>query len=155
MYPNPADANLTGLVGLFLCGTGLLVALVWLGILSVLPLHSLLPCRDRRVVYWLGMLFFAPVLVFSVPCVATALQALAVIATLGWEDYAGGVRVVDKHGLLTNGQYLGVFWTAAIGGWMLPGMILLLSPMVAWYVHFHSTTPSTGSKSDIAQDGTS
>jgi len=74
---------------------------------------------------------------------------------LAGKGYTDGVRVVNKHGLLTNGQYLGVFWTAAIGGWILPGMMLLLSPMVAWYVHFNPVTPPTASKSGVDQDRSS
>jgi hypothetical protein len=78
MYPNPADANLTDLLGLFLCGTGLILNLVWLGILCVSKtVHGLLPSRERRGIYWMGMLVFTPVLIFSVPCVARGVSVTA------------------------------------------------------------------------------
>lgn len=63
------------------------------------------------------------------------IQALAIISSYGFRSYISGLHVVDKHGLVSNGQYLGTFWSAAIGAWILPIWMLLSIPLGVWHVH--------------------
>jgi multisubunit Na+/H+ antiporter MnhB subunit len=135
----PPNTHLVGLLGLAMCGLGMvlyLLLLYWLLVRQRRLVRRLLPKSRSRTTYWIGMAVLAPITLAATLAMPKAIRALAVIASFGWEAYADGLRVVNKHGLLSDGRYLGVFWDAAIGGWILPLMLLLTTPMVQWHMHF-------------------
>ena len=68
---------------------------------------------------------------------AKALQALAVIASFGWDAYADGVRVINKHGELSSGGHVSAFWAAAIGAGTFLLLLLAVAPLTIWVLHFH------------------
>ncbi|HEV7281971.1 MAG TPA: hypothetical protein VGN57_17345 [Pirellulaceae bacterium] len=89
----------------------------------------------RRPNPWLrwGGLAVAIPLTLTAMFLAIELPSIAaVVATYGWNAWAGGVEVVNKHGLVSNGETLGPFWRAAIGAWILPCWLVCLAPALIW-----------------------
>jgi hypothetical protein len=135
----PPNTHLVGLLGLAMCGLGMVIDLLllyWLVVRQRRLVRQLLPQSRSRTTYWIGMALLAPISFAAYLAIPRAIQALAVIATFGWEAYADGLRVVNKHGLLSDGRYLGIFWDAAIGSWILPLTLFIATPAVLWHMHF-------------------
>ncbi len=155
------DHYAVGLLGL---GLG---AVAFLGIfaLTLLACHyaeRVLPQRRSRTTYWLGMAVLALLCIATFPLAPKVMRAAAVIASFGWDAYAGGLRVVSKHGQLADGRFLGVFWTAAMGVGCLVLDFWWVIPATAWYVHFnpprqpgHTGTPADAARGSEATGPTS
>src|SRR5262249_56989512 len=88
--------------------------------------HPVWPARRSRTTYRIGMVVLVPLMLAGCILVPRFIGDVAVIASYGWEAHAEGLRVVDRHGQLSDGRYLGVFWAAAFGAGWFP--ILLLVP---------------------------
>src|SRR5262245_48060006 len=133
--PHP-EKYFVGLLGLGMAAVGLLLALV---VLAIVAVHAdlLLPRRRGRTTSWLGMALLVPLALVACLVTPKVIADAGVIASFGWDAYAEGLRVVNKHGQLSDGRYLNVFWAAARGGWLLPIWFLLGLPVVAWHRHFH------------------
>jgi hypothetical protein len=130
------DDVAVGLLGLAMAAVAFLGILAFT-VIACAKAHRLLPERRSRAVYWIGMAVMVPLCLVTFPIAPLVMQALAVIGEFGWDAYAGGLRVVDKHGLLSDGQFLSVFWTAAMG----IGCIVLdfwwVIPITVWHCHFN------------------
>jgi hypothetical protein len=139
------DTYAVGLLGL---GMAALSVVLGFGVLAILQLnsHRFLPLRRSRTTYWVGMAVLVPVaFVGSPPVSSLAVQHLAVIASYGWDAYADGLRVINKHGELSDGRYLSVFWAAAMGGGMVSLTVASVIPVTVWYLHFNpSRKPDHG-----------
>jgi hypothetical protein len=133
---HPADENVVGLLSLGMCVSGLIIVLSIFGVLSHWRIaRRLLPQRCSRRTYWAGMIVVAlPTLVLML-LTPKMIQALAIISSYGLRSYISGLHVVDKHRLVSNGRYLGTFWSAAIGAWILPLWMLLIIPLGEWHIH--------------------
>jgi hypothetical protein len=133
-----------GPLGLGMTALGMLIVL---GVLAVVALNAyrVLPLRRSRRTYWIGMTLLGPLTLAGILLSPQAVQALAVIASFGWDAYAEGLRVINKHGQLSDGRYLGVFWAAAMGGWVMPMAFMMCLPLTAWYMHYNpSCQPGHG-----------
>ncbi len=125
------------MLGLSMAGVGMLLWLVVIGILS-LTAYRFLPLRRSRSTFWLGMAVLVPFACLGIPFFTSyAVQALAVIDMHGWDAYDQGLRVINKHGQLSDGSYLSVFWSAAMGGgaFVLSGFCVI--PLTTWCMHYH------------------
>ncbi len=132
----PPDNDLVGLLGLAMAALGVPAALV---VLVLVCRHAgrVLPRRRSRTTYWLGMAVLVPLALAACLLTPRALGDGAVIASFGWDAYAEGLRVVNKHGQLSDGRYLGVFWAAAFGAGWFPLWLLYGIPVAAWHCHFN------------------
>jgi hypothetical protein len=108
----------------------------------------LLPSRRSRTAYWVGVAFFALVVLPAVPFTTEVSKAVAVIASLGWDAHSDGLRVVNKHGLLSDGRYLSSIWTAAIVPMMWTMILLVVFVAAGWHIHFHPPRVTAGSGPD-------
>jgi hypothetical protein len=132
-----------GLLGLGMMVVAVLVMMA-AAVLAYLNAHRVLPRRRSRLTYWIGMAVLVPAVVATFPLAPNVMQALAVIASFGWDAYAGGLRVVSKHGQLSNGDFLGVFWSAAIGVGCIVLDFFWVIPMTAWHGHFTAPPEAAG-----------
>jgi hypothetical protein len=107
------------------------------GVVLWLNTGRLLPSRRSRAAYWVGVALLAPAILTAVPVAATATKAVGVIASRGWDASAGGLRVVNKHGLLSDGSYLSAVWTAAMAPLIWTAMLLLAVMAAVWHLHYH------------------
>jgi hypothetical protein len=98
--------------------------------------HRFLPSPRARTVFWVGLALTLP-LPFAALFTGEALRDLAVIPSFGWDAYAGGLRIVTKHGLLSDGRYLPVFWQAACGAGTVVLLTFSMTPLTVWCLHFH------------------
>jgi hypothetical protein len=124
-----------------LLGFGMM-AVAFLGILALAVVacanaHRVLPGRRSRTTYWVGMAVMGPLALATFPLAPKAMQALAVIASFGWDAYAEGLRVVSKHGQLSDGRFLSVFWSAAVGVGCIALDFFWAIPITAWHCHFN------------------
>src|SRR5260370_41979023 len=108
------DKYVVGLLGLGMAALGVLIALAVL-VMVCLNAHRVLPRRRFRTTYWIGMAVLAPLALAACLLTPRVVGDVAVIASFGWDAYAEGLRVVNKHGQLSDGRYLSVFWAAAFG----------------------------------------
>jgi hypothetical protein len=130
------DKWAVGPLGLGLAALGLLLDLVVL-VLVCRNAYRVLPLRRSRPTYWIGMAVLVPAFLAAALLTPMVVGRVAVIASFGWEADAEGLRVVNKHGQLSDGRFLGVFWAAAFGAGWFPIWGLLTIPVVAWYTHFN------------------
>jgi hypothetical protein len=130
------DSYSVGLLGLAMFAVGVLTVGT-LTIVAGLKSHRFLPLYRSRTLFWIGMPFMIAFALATLLVAATAMQALAVIASFGWDAYVDGLRVINKHGELSSGGYLGVFWAAASGAGTVLIMILGVIPVTVWVLHFH------------------
>ena len=130
------DSYLVGPLGLAMCGLAMLFTSRF-AIALGFHAHRFLPTGRSRTTYWTGMVLMFPLAVTAFILSPTVFKALAVIASFGWNAYDGGLRVVNKHGQLSDGGYLNVFWAAVHGVGPVVVMMLGVVPVVVWYMHFH------------------
>ena len=130
------DKSVVGLLGLGMAALGVLIALAVL-VLVGLNAHRVLPRHRSRTTYWIGLAVLAPLALAACLLTPRVVGDVAVIASFGWDAYAEGLRVINKHGQLSDGRYLGVFWAAAVGAWWFPIWFLFAIPVVAWHCHFN------------------
>ena len=134
--PHPEHA-IVGLLSVALAGVGTLFALA-AGWTFWLNTSRILPSQRSRSAYWVGVTFFALVILPSVGfATIEASKAVPVIASFGWDAYSDGLRVVNKHGLLSDGRYLSAFWTAAIVPMMWTTILVHIFVAMGWHMHFH------------------
>ena len=125
-----------GLLSLALAAVGTLSALA-LGMVFWRNTARLLPSRRSSIAYWVGVAFFASVVLPAAPLTIEASKAVAVIASFGWDAHSDGLRVVNKDGLLSDGRYLSAFWTAAIVPMVWTTILLIVFLAAGWHMHFH------------------
>jgi hypothetical protein len=130
------DKNIVGLVGLGMETVAFLGIFV-LAVLASMKAGSGSPRRRSRTTYWIGMCVMVPLALATFPLAPKAMQALAVIASFGWDSYAEGLHVVNKHGLLSDGRFLGIFWSAATGVGCIVLDFFWVIPIAAWHYHFN------------------
>lgn len=131
-----------GMLSLAMAAVGGLTA-VALTVVAVLKSHRFLPAPRSRTIYWVGLALTLALPFAALLVTGKAMGDLAVIASFGWDAYAGGLRVVNKHGLLSDGRYLPVFWQAASGAGTVVILMFSLTPVTVWLLHFHlSRDPS-------------
>ena len=128
------DSYLVGPLGLGMVAVGWVAAFV-LAIFIGSRIERVRPVRRSRLPCWGGLAVLFPVAAFVLS--SYAFKALAVIASFGQDAYAGGLRVVNEHGQLSDGTFLGVFWAAVIGVGPVLVMIFSTVPLLVWYKHFH------------------
>jgi hypothetical protein len=126
-------------VGLVAIGMGFvaLILLITFSIIAFLNAYRVLPLRRSRTVFWIGMIVIVPAWLATFLVAPKFVHALAVVAEFGWDAYAEGLRVVNKHGLLSDGRFLSVFWAAASGVLILVLDFVWAIPVTAWYCHFN------------------
>jgi hypothetical protein len=142
------DKFVVGTLGLGMAALGLLIAFVAL-VIVCLNAHRVLPRSRSRRTYWIGMAVLIPLALAACLLTPRFIGNVAVIASFGWDAYADGLRVVNKHGQLSDGRYLGLFWAAAFGSWWFPACFLLSIPVVAWHFHFNPKKTPQGKRSRI------
>src|SRR5687768_15923795 len=139
MHPEPYAV---GMLSLAMVAVGGLTALA-VAAVAVLNSHRFLPPPRSRTIYWVGLALTLALPFAALLVTGAALADLAVIASFGWDAYAGGLRVVNKHGLLSDGRYLPVCWQAAAVGGTVVILMFSLTPVTVWLLHFHfSRDPS-------------
>lgn len=143
------DKYAVGLLSLGMMFLSLVIGIVVL-VVAFLHAHRVLPRRRSRLVFWLGMAVMVPLPLISFPLAPELMHALAVIGSFGWEAYENGLRVVSKHGELSDGRFLSVFWSAAMGIGILVLDFCWLIPITVWYCHFNPRPePRTESASGV------
>jgi hypothetical protein len=130
------DRYAVGLLG-FGMMAGALLGIFALTLIACANARRVLPQRRARAIYWIGMALMVPLALGTFPLAPQLMRALAVIASFGWDAYAGGLRVVNKHGLLSDGRFLSVFWTAATGVGCIVLDFLWVMPITSWHCHFN------------------
>jgi hypothetical protein len=130
------DSYIVGMLGLAVFAVGAITIMTGAAVTG-LQSHRFLPLYRSRTLFWIGMpvLLALPLAILLVA--ARAMQALAVIASFGWDAYADGVRVINKHGELSSGGHVSAFWAAAIGAGTVLLMLLAVVPLTVWVLHFH------------------
>ena len=130
------DSYIVGMFGLAMFGVGAITIMTGAAVAG-LQSHRFLPLYRPRILFWIGLpvLLALPLAVLLVA--ARAMQALAVIASFGWDAYADGVRVINKHGELSSGGHVSAFWAGAIGAGTVLLMLLAVVPLTVWVLHFH------------------
>src|SRR4051812_11263024 len=106
------DKYLVGLLSLGMAAVGMLT-IAGLALVACAKAHWVLPRNRSRTTYWVGMVVLAPLWLATFPLSPKVMGAVAVIASFGWDAYADGLRVAGKHGQLSDGRFLSVFWAAA------------------------------------------
>src|SRR4051794_5174083 len=101
------DKYAVGLLGLGMLFLALVIGLA-VYVVAILNAHRVLPRRRSRLIFWLGMAVMAPLPLVSFPLAPELMHALAVIGSFGREAYDNGLRVVSKHGELSDGRFLSV-----------------------------------------------
>lgn len=124
-----------GMLTLAMAAVGCVIVVVFTAV-ACLKAHRFLPSLRARTVYWVGLALTLP-LPFVALFMGEALRNLAVIPSFGWDAYAGGLRIVTKHGLLSDGRYLPVFWQAACGAGTVVLVVFSMTPLMVWCLHFH------------------
>jgi hypothetical protein len=133
---HPADENVVGLLSFVMCVSGLIIVMTLFGVLTHWRIaRRLLPQRCSRRMYWAGMIIIALPTVVLMLLTPKVIQALAIVCSYDFRSYISGLHVVNKHGLVSDGQYLGTFWSAAIGAWILPVWLFLAIPLGEWHIH--------------------
>jgi hypothetical protein len=130
------DKWAVGPLGLGMAALGLLIDLAVL-VLVMRNAYRVLPLRRSRRTYWIGMALLVPLFLAAALITPKVIGAIAVIASLGWDAYAEGLRVINKHGQLSDGRFLGIFWAAVFGAGWFPIWGLFTIPVVAWHCHFN------------------
>jgi hypothetical protein len=132
-HPDQYAVGLLGF-GMMVVGFPIIFALT---VVAGLNSHRLLPERRSRASYWIGMALMVPLALVTFPLSPELMRALAVVASFGWDAYADGLRMINKHGLLSDGRFLSVFWTAATGVGCIVLDFFWVIPITAWYFHFN------------------
>jgi len=130
------DNVAVGLLGLAMFAVGGLT-IIALTLLAAHYSYRFLPLRRSRTLFWIGTIIGVVFALAVLQVAAKAMHALAVIASFGWDAYADGLRVINKHGQLSDGRFLNIFWAAASGAGTVLLMLLAVSPVTVWYLHFH------------------
>src|SRR5262245_11325333 len=139
MHPERYAVGMLGLAMVAVGGLTAVAATLFVGFNS----HRYLPTRCSRLTYWVGLALTLALPVAALLVTGAALADLAVIASFGWDAYSGGLHVVNKHGLLSDGRYLPVFWQAAWGAGTVVILMFSMTPVAVWLMHFHlSRDPS-------------
>ncbi|MBO0698618.1 MAG: hypothetical protein J2P46_09505, partial [Zavarzinella sp.] len=97
-----------------------------------------------RTLYWAGLLVIVPLGLATMPTAPKVMRAVTVIASFGWDAYAGGLRVVSKHGELSDGRFLSTFWSAATGVGSIVLEFVWVIPVLAWHYRFRPRRPGRG-----------
>jgi hypothetical protein len=126
-------------VGLLSLGMGMIAffGIFALSVIASMKAGSASTHPRSRTIYWIGMTVMVPLALATFPLAPKVMKALAVIASFGWDAYADGLRVVNKHGLLSDGRFLGVFWSAAMGVGCIILDFIWTIPIAAWHYYFH------------------
>jgi hypothetical protein len=124
-----------------LLGFGMMVvafmSIFALAVIACMNAQRVVPQRRSRTTYWIGMTLMVPLALATFPLAPRAMQALAVITSFSWDAYAEGLRVVNKHGQLSDGRFLSVFWSAAMGVGCIVLDFFWVIPIGAWHCRFH------------------
>lgn len=125
-------------VGMLSMGLAVICFLFVIVLLSLLILtrHRFMPRTRSQKVFWIGNAVMWPLAIASWPLASWAAWHLVVIADYGWDAYANGLRLVNKHGLLSDGRFLSTFWAAAFGPMIITYDLLTVIPLTLWYAHF-------------------
>lgn len=131
--PEQAAEPWVGLVSIGLCLAGLATFLTVGCVINlcIVPHLPLKRCPNPWL-RWGGLVAAAPLTLAAMFLTVHLLSAAAIVQTYGWEGYAAGLEVENKFGLVSNGEYLDTFWSAAIGGLILPCWLLCLTPALIW-----------------------
>src|SRR6478672_7727651 len=108
------DNVAVGLLGLAMFAMGALTVII-LTIVAAHFSYRFLPLRRSRTMFWIGIVIGVTFALAVLLVAAKAMHALAVIASFGWDAYADGLRVINKHGQLSDGRFLSIVWAAASG----------------------------------------
>jgi hypothetical protein len=114
-------------------GVSAVVATVVLGLNS----YRFLPRRRSRITFWVGTTATVAFAFAALLVAGKTTSDLAVIASFGWDAYDSGLRVVNKHGLLSDGGYLPAFWQAAQSAGTVVILMFSGMPVVVWCLHFN------------------
>jgi hypothetical protein len=125
-----------GMLSLAMAAVGCVVVVAFTAV-ACLNAHHFLPSPRARTVYWVGLALTLPLPFAALLFTGEALGNLAVIASFGRDAYDGGLRVVNKHGLLSDGRFLPVFWQAAGGAGTVVLLMFSMTPLTVWCLHFH------------------
>jgi hypothetical protein len=129
------DKYSVGLLSMGLMVVGFVCVIV-LFVVLILNSHRFMPRTRSQTVYWIGTAVMWPLMIAAWPLASFAAWHLVVIADCGWEAYADGLRLVNKHGLLSNGRFLSTFWAAAYGPAIMTFDLLTVIPFTLWHAHF-------------------
>ena len=132
-----ADKYGVGLLSMGLMVAGVLIVMILLTVL-ILTRHRFMPRTRSQTVYWIGAAIMWPLMIAALPLASFASWHLVVIADFGWDAYAHGLRLVNKHGLLNDGRFLSTFWAAAWGAGLITFYVLTVIPFTLWHLHFRS-----------------
>jgi hypothetical protein len=133
MHP---DSFAVGILSVAMAAVGCVIVVAFTGV-ACLNAHRFVPSPRARTVYWVGLALTLSLTFAALLFTGKALGDLAVIASFGWDAYAGGLRVVNKHGLLSDGRFVPVFWQAASGAGTVVLLMFSMAPVVVWVTHFH------------------
>lgn len=111
-------------------------------LLAIHNAHRVLPANRFRTTYWIGMVLMVPLWIAIFPLAPRVSQAVAVIASFGWDAYDGGLRVVNRHCQLSDGRFLSVFWAAAAHVGCMVLDFCWVIPVAAWHYHFNPRPPA-------------
>jgi xanthine/uracil permease len=128
-------APLVALPLILVCG--MTYAAVAVGLSSVLP--------RVRCSKWTRRLVSFTLLVAGIPafiwCAKQGSQALLVIMAFGFDEYASGLRIINKHGELSDGRSLGDVWMGVWGAFLFLSLALPILPLVVFRLWVARTKP--------------
>ena len=88
----------------------------------------------------IGICLFVPsvIIYFAMPYLLTT---TAIISTYGLDGYRNGIETVNRFGLLSNGDFLPVYWQLARSSLQTPLQWLVAIPFIDWLMRSQSTKP--------------
>ena len=101
---------------------------------------------EARFVIGICLLVPSVVIYFAMPYLLTT---TAIISTYGWDGYRNGIETVNRFGLLSNGDFLPVYWQIARGSLETPLQYLVAIPFIDWLMRSKSTEPLDEGQAEI------
>ena len=133
MHP---ESFAVGMLSLGMAAVGCVIVVAFTAVAG-LNAHRFLPSPRARTVYWVGLVLTLALPFAALLFTGEALGDVAVIASFGRDAYDGGLRVVNKHGLLSDGRFLPAFSQAAAVAGTVVILVLSMAPVAVWVTHFH------------------
>jgi hypothetical protein len=128
-------APLVGLPLIFVCAVACVTFAV--GLSSVLPR---IRCGKwtRRIVSAALFLVALPAFIW---CATHGSKALLVVLAYGFDEYTAGLRIINKHGELSDGRSISDLWMGVCGALLFLSVAVPTLPLVVFRLLTHSANP--------------
>lgn len=128
-------APLVGLPLIFVSAVAWITFAVWLS--SVLPR---IECgRSMRRIVTVGL--FLVGLPAFIWCATNGSKALLVVLACGLDEYTAGLRIINKHGELSDGRSLNDFWMGVWGALLFLSVAVPMLPLLTFRLISNQAIP--------------